>query len=64
MKRIKAKGIEVVVFEPFFNEKSFFGSRAITGLTEFIQIADLFLTNRISYDLVDFDSKVFSRDYR
>jgi UDPglucose 6-dehydrogenase len=62
MKRIKAKGIEVVVFEPFFNEESFFGSRVITDLAEFIQMSDLILTNRISDDLVGFESKVFSRD--
>jgi UDPglucose 6-dehydrogenase len=62
MKRIKAKGIEVVVFEPFFNEESFFGSRMITDLAEFIKMSDLILTNRISDDLVGFESKVFSRD--
>ena len=62
MKRIKAKGIEVIVYEPSLQEDSFFGSRVVRELEEFGNASDLILTNRISDDLINFKSKVFSRD--
>lgn len=62
MKRIKAKGIDVVVFEPFLEESSFFGSPVIKELSDFKSAADLIIANRESRDLTDVAEKVFSRD--
>jgi len=62
MKRIKAKGIEVVVFEPELDEIEFFGSKVITDLIEFKKLSDVIVANRMSDELNDVQSKCFSRD--
>ena len=62
MKRIKAKGIEVVVYEPSLNATQFFMSKVITDLNEFKQKADVIVSNRMTKDLADVEAKVFTRD--
>ena len=62
MKRIKARGIEVVVYEPSLKACAFFGSRVITDLAQFKRRADLIVTNRQSDELSDVLDKTFSRD--
>src|SRR5690606_33612642 len=62
MKRIKAKGIEVVVYEPVLEEKAFFGSRVINDLEEFKQVADIVVANRPEEALADVMHKVYTRD--
>ncbi|AMJ88954.1 UDP-glucose 6-dehydrogenase [Alteromonas sp. Mac2] len=62
MKRIKAKGIEVVVYEPVITEDSFFHSRVIKDLEEFKSISDVIVANRVTDDIEDVLDKVYSRD--
>jgi len=62
MKRIKAKGIQVVVFEPVLKEESFFGSRVITDLNEFIKVSDVIVANRRYKELESVSEKVYTRD--
>lgn len=62
MKRLKAKGIEVVVYEPALKEKEFFRSKVISDLEIFKNMADIIITNRWSEDLKDVRDKVFTRD--
>ncbi|MCJ2183116.1 nucleotide sugar dehydrogenase [Novosphingobium sp. 1949] len=62
MKRVKAKGIEVVVYEPTLHDKEFFGSRVTHDLDSFKEECDVVISNRISSDIKDIEEKVFSRD--
>ena len=62
MKRIKAKGVEVLVYEPRLSEKEFFGSKVITNLDKFKELSDVIVANRRSDNLADVAEKCFSRD--
>ena len=62
MERIKAKGIEVVVYEPVLQESNFFHSRVIKDLNEFKRISDVVVSNRMVKELSDITDKVYTRD--
>jgi UDPglucose 6-dehydrogenase len=62
MKRIKAKGIEIIIYEPELDAEDFFGSQVMTDIGRFKELSDVIVANRRAYCLKDVDEKCFSRD--
>ena len=62
MKRIKAKGVTVVVYEPSLDEEYFFDSKVLKSLNEFKKVSNVILSNRMADELIDVANKVYTRD--
>ena len=62
MKRIKAKGVEVVVYEPSLKEETFYNSKVIKDINEFKAVSDVIISNRVSEDIEDVKEKIYTRD--
>ncbi|MEN9017639.1 MAG: UDP binding domain-containing protein, partial [Hellea sp.] len=62
MKRIKAKGIQVIIYEPTLEEDTFFNSKIVKSLNDFKNISDVIVSNRIDDDIIDVMNKVYTRD--
>ncbi|QEP42707.1 nucleotide sugar dehydrogenase [Ectothiorhodospiraceae bacterium BW-2] len=62
MKRIKAKGIEVIIYEPVLDEAAFFHSKVVNDISQFKQLADVIVANRITDEIADVSDKIYSRD--